>query len=255
MKKIIIFIALLLPAISFAQKDSILSSVYSWKEPGHQIKKGLLSTVLFEGQMQDMEWLQMNATALNSPNEIKQQVPDNEEHLLIIKSGTLIIKAKDSSWTLGTGSIALLMPGEKYGLKNIDGVCNYYEMKYRSRKQVDNDRAKTAGGSIIMNWNKIPFVPNNNGGGRRNFFERPTAMSKRFEMHVTTLKEGARSHDPHTHAAEEIILIVNNKTDMQIGDNFYKGAEGSIYYLGSNVLHAIKNDGVGTCTYFAFQFE
>jgi (S)-ureidoglycine aminohydrolase len=42
---------------------------------------------------------------------------------------------------------------------------------------------------------------------------------------------------------------------MQIGEKFFKGAEGDIYYLGSNVPHAIRNDGQGTCTYFAFQFE
>jgi (S)-ureidoglycine aminohydrolase len=42
---------------------------------------------------------------------------------------------------------------------------------------------------------------------------------------------------------------------MQIADRFYKGNTGSIYYLGSNVPHAIQNDAIGTCTYFAFQFE
>jgi (S)-ureidoglycine aminohydrolase len=74
-------------------------------------------------------------------------------------------------------------------------------------------------------------------------------------MHVTTLKEGLKSHEPHTHRAEEIVLMIDNKTEMQIGDRFFKGGAGDIYYLGSNVPHAIRNDGKGTCTYFAFQFE
>ena len=74
-------------------------------------------------------------------------------------------------------------------------------------------------------------------------------------MHVTTLNEGIKSHEPHTHRAEEIILVIDNKTEMQIGSDFYKGVTGDIYYVASNIAHAIRNDGVGPCMYFAFQFE
>ncbi len=74
-------------------------------------------------------------------------------------------------------------------------------------------------------------------------------------MHVTTLKEGVRSHDPHTHRAEEIVLMIAGNTEMQIGEKFYKGTTGDFYYLGSNVLHAIKNVDTKPCMYFAFQFE
>ena len=108
--------------------------------------------------------------------------------------------------------------------------------------------------SFVKDWNEIAFKPHDRGG-IRNFFEKTTPMSKRFEMHVTTLKEGIKSHEPHTHRAEEIVLVIENKTEMQIGDQFYKGGNGDIYYLGSNMPHAIQNVGMGTCTYFAFQFE
>jgi len=113
---------------------------------------------------------------------------------------------------------------------------------------------KTAKASFVKDWNKIEFKPHDKGG-IRHYFERPTAMCKRLEMHVTTLKEGIKSHEPHQHRAEEIVLIIDNKTEMQIADKFYKGGSGDMYYLGSNVSHAIRNDGKGTCMYFAFQFE
>ncbi len=119
---------------------------------------------------------------------------------------------------------------------------------------MDLARGQASGGSFVKDWNKIPFKPHDKGG-IRNYFEKETAMSKRFEMHVTTLKEGIKSHEPHTHRAEEIVLVIENKTEMQMDDKFYKGGPGDIYYLGSNVSHAIRNDGKGTCTYFAFQFE
>ncbi len=256
MKKIGLLIAYCIPFFVLAQPDSLLSGKYSWKEPTQEFQKNIFSSILFEGKVHDMEWLQMNAISLKTVKKLKQQIPANEEHLLIIKSGNLSITLKDSSWNVGAGSTVLLMPGEKYTLKNAGSIpCNYYVMKYRSKSPVNPGRAKDAGGSLVTDWNQLAFIPNNNGGGRRNFFNRPTAMARKFEIHVTTLKEGMKSHEAHTHKAEEIILVIDNKTEMQIADKFYKGSTGSIYYLGSNVLHGVKNDGIGSCTYFAIQFE
>ena len=80
-------------------------------------------------------------------------------------------------------------------------------------------------------------------------------MSPRLEMHVSTLNPALKSHEPHTHRAEEIVLLMEGQTSMQIGYAFFRGKPGSVYYLGSNVLHAIKNEGTRPATYFAFQFE
>ena len=199
-----------------------------------------------------MKFLQMTANALLPAKEkSKFQVPDDEEYLMLIKKGTLAITIKDSSWSIGSGSIALLMPTEKYAIQNTSGEsCSYYLMKYRSKTPTN----KTSGSSFVKDWDKIEFKPHDKGG-IRHYFERPTAMCKRLEMHVTTLKEGIKSHEPHKHRAEEIVLVIDNKTEMQIADKFYKGGAGDVYYLGSNVSHAIRNDGKGTCMYFAFQFE
>jgi (S)-ureidoglycine aminohydrolase len=256
MKKILT-ILFLIPLSVYAQQDSILSGVYSWKEPITNKKNKISSTVLFEGKVHDFKWMQMNANVIiSSKKKFKKLVPANEEHLLLIKSGTLTISKEDSIWSIEKGSIALFMPGKKYYLKcESKGPCNYYVMKYRSRKPKEKARGKNAGGSLVKDFYSISFIPNNNGGGRRNFFDRATAMTKRFEMHVTTLKEGVRSHDPHTHRAEEIVLMIDGNTEMQIGDKFYKGKTGDLYYLGTNVLHAIRNEGSKPCMNFAFQFE
>ena len=256
MKKTISLLCILVPFFVIAQQDSLSSGMYSWKEPKKKNNRNISSFVLFEGKVHDMDWLQMSANMI-SPSKTKNNltVPENEEHLIIIKSGSLILAVKDSTYSIGAGSIALLIPGEKFSLQKKDyDPCKYYVMKYRSKRPMDAAKGKTAGGSLVKDWSKIEFKPHDRGG-IRNFYERPTAMCKRFEMHVTTLKEGIKSHEPHTHRAEEIVLVIDNKTEMLIGDKFYKGGEGSIFYLGSNVSHAIKNDGVGTCTYFAFQFE
>jgi (S)-ureidoglycine aminohydrolase len=256
MKNKFLIIAYLIPALGFSQLPDVPSQKYSWKTPSKKVRHNMLSVVLFEGSVYDMEYLQMNGIAiLPAEKKTSLQVPTNEEHLLIIKSGILTVGIGDSTWSIGRGSIALLMPGEQFAVQNATkDSCTFYLMKYRSKSPMDIKRGNLAGGSLIRDWNKIGFKPHDKGG-IRNYFERPTAMSKRFEMHVTTLKEGIKSHEPHTHRAEEIVLIIDNKTEMQIDDKFYKGGSGDIYYLGSNVSHAIRNDGIGACTYFAFQFE
>jgi (S)-ureidoglycine aminohydrolase len=256
MGKVLFVIFFLSPLFIFAQRDSIPSGMYSWKKPVQKTQKNILTTICFEGSAHDMKFLQMTAnTLVPSKEKCKLQVSDGEEHLMLMKTGTLTISIKDSSWSISAGSIALLMPGEKYTLQNTNGdSCNYYLMKYSSKLPMNTTRGKTSGGSFVKDWNKIEFRPHDRGG-IRNYFERPTSMCKRLEMHVTTLKEGIKSHEPHKHRAEEIVLVIDNKTEMQIADKFYKGSAGDVYYLGSNVSHAIRNDGKGPCVYFAFQFE
>jgi len=248
-------ILFLLPLYTLAQQDSVLSGVYSWNEPATSTKNKISSTVLLEGKAYDFKWIQLTANSLNpSPARIKQTVPKNQEQLIIIKTGTLQIGFGDSTFALNAGSVAVLMPGEKI-LLNSTQPCSFYIMKYQSIAPTDTERGKKNGGSFVKLWEAIPFKPNNNGGGRRDFFEQPTAMQKRFEMHVTTLKEGLRSHDPHTHRAEEIIIMIEGTTEMQIGEKFAKGKTGDFFYLGSNVLHGITNIGTKSCMYFAIQFE
>lgn len=256
MKYILLITTFLISQVGLGQYPVVLSQKYSWKKPSQKIAQNLFSTTLFEGAVYDMEYLSMSANAVvPATKKTTLEVPATEEHLLLIKSGKLTVGIKDSTWSVGGGSIALLMPGEKYSVQNAThDSCTYYVMKYRSKAPMDAARANAPGGSFVKDWNKITFKPHDKGG-IRNYFERSTAMSRRFEMHVTTLKQGIKSHEPHTHRAEEIVLIIDNKTEMQIGEKFYKGGTGDIYYLGSNVPHAIRNDGVGTCTYFAFQFE
>lgn len=256
MRHNLLYLLLLSPLLAMTQSDSVFSGVYPWKTPEPAIGARVSTTPLFEGKTHDMEWLQMNAASLKTTMyKYKLLVPDNEEHLFLIKSGKLTITIKDSTWQLAPASVVLLMPGETYSLQNTEETnCDYYILKYRSKLPVDMSRSKAAGGSLVKDISKQTFIPQERGG-RVNYFERPTAMCRRFEMHTTTLKEGLISHAPHTHRAEEIVLVINGKTEMVIGNKTYPGTAGDSYYLGSNVLHGIKNVGQGTCTYYAFQFD
>ncbi|MBP6022543.1 cupin domain-containing protein [Ferruginibacter sp.] len=240
------------PNFVLAQQDSVLSGSYEWKQP--QINKNTINTsILLEGKVHDFEWMQISANTLSGKKNSRQFIPSNQEQLMIIKSGNCNLRIKDTIFHLSPGSVAVLMPGQKFSLKNSGNeLCSFFAMKYRSKKPIDTQRNNK---SIVKVWETIMYKPNNNGGSRRDFFEQPTPMQKRFEMHVTTLKEGLKSHEPHTHRAEEIVWMLEGDTEMQLGNGIVKTDIGGFYYLGSNVSHAIKNIGTKPATYFAFQFE
>lgn len=236
--------------------DPIKSGVYDWKQPAANIQREIRSSVLFEGTAHDMEWMQMNANELKQSNrKANVGLPGTEEHLYIVRKGTLTVTLKDSTYSLVPGSVLVLMPGEMVFIQNkLPEPCSYYVLKLRSKLPADRNRGEESGGSIVVDWTKVPFRSHGKGGVR-NYFERPTAMGTRLEMHVTTLNAGLKSHDPHTHRAEELVIMIEGNTEMQIGEQFYKGKEGSVFFLGSNISHAIRNEGTTACTYFAFQFE
>jgi quercetin dioxygenase-like cupin family protein len=74
-------------------------------------------------------------------------------------------------------------------------------------------------------------------------------------MHTTALNVGEVSHAPHTHIQEEVILVMRGNVEMQIGENFYEGVTGDLFFLSSNTPHALKNTGKDQCEYFAFQWR
>lgn len=253
--KIILAILFLTPFLGLAQKDPVLSGVYYWNEPTPGETNKVYSTVLLEGKVHDFAWMQLTANSLNpSLQRIQQTVSKKQEQLIIVKTGVLQVGIGDSTFSLNAGSVAVLMPGEKI-LLNSPQPCSFYIMKYKSKARKDMARGEKNGGSFVKFWNEVPFKPNNKGGGRMDFFEHPTAMLSRLELHVTVLKEGLRSHDPHTHRAKEIILMIEGDTEMQIGEQFFKGKTGDFFYMTTNVLHGIKNIGTKPCMYFAMQFE
>ena len=157
MKKLFLFV-MIVPSLGFSQLPVIQSKMYSWKTPGNKANDNVTSAVLFEGSCHDMEYLQMSANVIMEKVKINARVPDHEEHLLIVKSGMLTIGFKDSTWSIGGGSVVLLMPGEQYVLQNnLPGTCAFYRMAYRSKLPIDIARGKASGGSFVRDWSKIQF--------------------------------------------------------------------------------------------------
>ena len=80
-------------------------------------------------------------------------------------------------------------------------------------------------------------------------------MLNRFDIHVTQLNVGFKSHEPHTHVNEEIILMLDGNAEVQIGTDHQKANPGDVVLYGSNILHNITNVGSIPCMYFAIQWN
>ena len=254
MKKLFAIMFYLLPLALLAQEDSVAGGVYMYQNPV-AVKNKISSAVIFKGSTADLSEVQMTSNVITAKKKISLQHNASKECLLIVNAGTMLLSMKDSSWPLNKGSIALMMPGENCLLENTSNEpCEFYVMTYQSKLPVNPQRGVNAGGTTVIKWTDVAFTPHDKGGIRR-FLDRPTAMLEKFEMHATTLKEGLKSHDPHTHRAAEIILMLDGNTEMQIDTNFYTANAGDMYYAPSNVPHAIRNTGKGDCMYLAFQFH
>lgn len=251
----IVFLATLYLTTNQLSAQAIASRTYVWAETPVEKKPTSEQRVLLEGTTTDFSHMKVHATTLMPHQAPHPSHKHDDEELIIIKEGKLTVTIAGKTKTLGAGSIALMMPGDEHGFANQEDVpATYYVMRYTAKEPVDLARGQKAGGSFWVDWNDVAFNPHDKGGIRR-MFDRPTAMTKRFEMHVTTLNQGLWSHPPHTHRAAEILLMKDNSSQESIDGKLYAATTGDLIFLESNVPHALQNTSQGSCTYFAFQFE
>lgn len=204
-------------------------------------------------QTQFIENFSIHHSTLKPGHKLRpSHAQESAEELIIIQEGVLTVTIEKQTKEVGPGGVLLILKGDEQQMNNLskDNV-SYFVLIYTSKRE---NAKETQGISQIVNWEDIVFKPHEKGG-RRDFLDRPTGMFNRLEMHVTTLKEGLKSHDPHKHTPEEIILMVDGTAKMQIGDKFYEGIKGDLFFLPSNQYHNLTNIGTGPATYFAFQFN
>jgi (S)-ureidoglycine aminohydrolase len=236
--------------------DKVESKVYSFSEAGIEKTSTGEKRQLIDGETTHLENFEIHTTTLN-PGKMphQSQVHTDSEEIIFIKEGFLKVTINGISKEMGPGSVALIMPGDEHGIENTGKLqSTYYIIRYKSKKEMNSERGKIAGGSVLLDWNDISFKTHDKGGIRK-FFDRKSAMSDRIEMHATTLNPAIKSHEPHTHAPAEIVIMMDGTTEMEIGNGIYQGKTGDIYFLGSNIPHAIRNIGDKQCMYLAFQWE
>jgi (S)-ureidoglycine aminohydrolase len=253
-KSFLSFSILIISTYLMAQNDSVKSGVYSWKSVKSEKVDGRDRKQVLDGNTFDLAELEIHSSTLEawqSPHP--PHVHEDFEELIIVKEGKLKVIIKDSTKILGPGGLALAVAGDKHGFQNAsDKPVIYYILKFKPKGSEKNKQG-TEAGSFMKDWTEL-VTEKTDKGERRSIFDRPTPLFGKLEVHSTSLNAGFASHDPHTHRAEEIILMIKGNVQMQIGRDFYKAEAGDLIFLGSNILHALKNTGPQQCSYFAIQW-
>ncbi|UOB16453.1 cupin domain-containing protein [Abyssalbus ytuae] len=246
MKTSLLILINLVVFISYSQ-NRVLSGVYTFKD--------ITGTeVLMEGETTHFSPMVFKVETLKNEDDEKLIHHDNREQIIIIKEGKVQVKLEEEIKTVGANSVIFIHPDDNCLIKSETPQLVYYTMLYQSKKPVDLERGTAAGGSFIVDFDKLEYNQHDKGG-IRNYFHTKTAMCPYYEMHVTNLNAGIKSHEPHTHHAAEIVIMLDGTTEMEIGDKIFKGNKGDVYFLASNVPHAIKNTGNEQCMYVAFQWD
>lgn len=107
--------------------------------------------------------------------------------------------------------------------------------------------------STIFDWNDLAAMKTP-VGERRDVAERPTATLQTFECHISTLNPGQKSHPPHQHPQEELIILKEGSLDVSINGVTTRVGPGSLFFFASNDFHNVANNGDTPATYLVFNF-
>jgi XRE family transcriptional regulator, regulator of sulfur utilization len=114
--------------------------------------------------------------------------------------------------------------------------------------------AKQVMRSKVFDYQDIDSHPTDVGHYRQICMD-PTATLDQLEAHITTLNPGLASHEPHRHPNEEIVILTEGELEVfQNGERKRVGA-GSVMFMASNELHAVKNVGDKPATYYVINWH
>ncbi len=255
MKALFLAASLFITTGAMAAIDSLHAAEYKLSNAKVQ-KVGILEKRLVaSGSTLDVKQFDVYVNTLPAGKAFTSTNADSKfEQLIVVKSGTIKLTVGDSSKTVGPGSLALVLAGDKMTFENnTAGPVSWYAMNYQTKME-DIKRGHDAGPSFIKDWNALR-VGKSAKGETRNVYDRPTTMFERFDVHATVLNNGFNSHDPHTHRAEELILMIDGECQFQIGQEKFMAQNGDAVLMGSKVLHAAQNIGSKPCGYYAIQWH
>lgn len=256
MKSILAILLMAVVSGAFAQAPSLQAGVYSGnnspvKKTGVAEKRQILAGKTLDLQQFDIYTLTIPAGKTYTPPLSDSKL----EQLIVVRSGYITLMLNDSAKTVGPGSVALVLAGDKIKFDNRSAQpATWYVINYLSVNPVDIKRGHDAGPSFIKDWDALN-VNRSAKGETRAIFDRATSMFGRFDVHATALDPGYASHDPHTHRVEELILMLNGSVEETIAQDKFDAHTGDCIYLSSGILHGPKNVFNQQCYYLAIQWH
>jgi (S)-ureidoglycine aminohydrolase len=257
MKNTLLFLfSISITAISAQNLSEVQAQIIHWDSLEAKSDKGRTRRLLVEGTTMHLKHFRVHATTIEPGTAPNPPHPNKDaDELFIVKEGKIKITIGDKSKDIEVGGIAVVLANEVHGIQNVgDKPATYYVFRYQAKMPTDIERGQKAGGSILLNESDCPFKAHDKGG-RRDYYNRSTTQCAAFEMHTTALNAGLESHQPHTHATEEALLITKGTITMVIDCKIYQAKAGDLVILTSNIPHALINTTGAQCAYFAFTWK
>ena len=241
---------LILPeALEWLWSDQVPSKLSSQK---YNTAKDEHSRLVFSEPTHHLSDLVCERITLKEEEELVIDATDGDV-LMIIRQGLATVKHQERDFNLGENSVLFIEISDQAVLQALQGHLELLQFKMTVNAPMQESPSDTQAGSFAVDFDTLEYRPSKKGG-RHDYFRRSTTRFPYFEMHVTTLNPGVTSHPPHTHKAEELIIMIEGETEERIGNKTYQGSNHDLYYLGSFVPHSIKNIREKPARYFAFQW-
>ena len=101
---------------------------------------------------------------------------------------------------------------------------------------------------------EIPYKGDATKKARR-FFYGPEQSGYNLEMHETVLGPGVETHPPHTHAHQEIIILVEGTVQVSMDGRTDTVEAGSVIFYEPNRPHNLRNAGTVPCRYYVVELR
>jgi (S)-ureidoglycine aminohydrolase len=240
-----------------AQVAPVKAGVYPWAQlSAVDVGRGRIERVVLVGSTLDLDSLEVRAVTLpTAAGPDSGSAHDSLETFMMVKEGRLWVTLNGVSRALGAGSVALALPGDRIIRSTMGGApATYFLFTYRSKAAMDLNRGKQAGGSFMVDFDEQGEKPTASGV-QRPMLNRPTAMFKRFESHWSSVNEGLRNHQTHTHRADEFMMMTRGNVAVLIGAAEPPATASDVVFLGSMIPHSLASKGPGPAQYLVIQGE
>ncbi|MCB0645233.1 MAG: cupin domain-containing protein [Saprospiraceae bacterium] len=239
-----------------AQTSFIDSGIFQWKNLDIRESRGRQYRKVLEGKTDEFSFFEIHvSTQFPGAQSRPPHTQADIEELIIVKEGILTCILDGKSKDLSKGSVILVPPGVEQSMFNTHDVpVTYYVIMFKAAKAIDMMRSDKAGGALMIEASELVYTDKGDKGSIQ-YFDRPTATTENFEMHITKLKKQGPSHSPHSHVDTEIILVNEGQVSMTIDGKSFLASEGDILFARSGSFHGVSNATDEACAYFAFKWR